>query len=232
MRRSRLRGKSGRRTACDRILLHTAVRSLDLRLPKQKTWEGRNESQGSAKVGACGKQNRPRRGGARNVPASVSLHPAPDFFNRCINVNGGLYQVILLSHHFLQYFAMVWLDVWSIIWYYLSVSNAYWMHLPQGQPLYRRNGFVLFVRSFISVRLLTVVTHRNCIFSIAFLLLHACCTRSLLFFHPTTSILLFLLDLALCTMRSAHNFHCIPMVWRYIRSFGPCSQCKTQRRLK
>ena len=27
MRRSRLRGKSGRRTACDRILLHTAVRS-------------------------------------------------------------------------------------------------------------------------------------------------------------------------------------------------------------
>ena len=36
---------------------------------------------------------------------------------------------------------------------------------------------LFFFRSFISARLLIVVTHRNCIFSIAFPLLHACCTR-------------------------------------------------------
>ena len=41
---------------------------------------------------------------------------------------------------------------------------------------------------------------------------HIGAASSPLFFHPTISILLFLLDLASCTKRSTHNFHCFPMV--------------------
>ena len=75
--------------------------------------EGGCEEEGEEE-GGCGKQNRSRRGGARNAPAFVSLHPLPNVSIVLPMLTRVLYQFILPFHQFFQCFAMVLLD-FSII---------------------------------------------------------------------------------------------------------------------
>jgi hypothetical protein len=85
-----------------------ATEKTNLRREERKPGEceGGCEEEGEEE-GGCGKQNRSRRGGARNAPAFVSLHPLPNFSIVLPMLTRVLYQFILPSHQFFQCFAMV-----------------------------------------------------------------------------------------------------------------------------
>ena len=92
-----------------------ALNSPNLRREERKPGEceGGCEEEGEEE-GGCGKQNRSRRGGARNARAFVSLHPSPNFSIVLPILTRVLYQFIIPFHQFFQCFAMVLLD-FSII---------------------------------------------------------------------------------------------------------------------
>ena len=105
--------------------------------------------------GGCGKQKRSRRGGARNAPAFVSLHPLPN----CSIVLPILTRVLLSIYPSISsIFPVFCHGVTRFLHHYpyvTSVCLTYTqMHLPQSLQLHRINGFARFFHGFISVLLL------------------------------------------------------------------------------
>ena len=107
-----------------------------------------------------------------HIGASILLGiilPSPYSFHRF----SSRFCAINLSFHFINFSSVLpW--CYSISPVCLTLAQV---HLPQSLQLHRINGFARFFHVFFLCFYSIVVTHRNCNFSIAFPLFHACFTR-------------------------------------------------------